>query len=93
MQYVWNPQKRLTNIKKHGIDFVDAIGVLEDENALTKSIIEGSEYRFLTLGVGIKPSVLLVVHAEENEDAIAIISARRADKNERRQYYEGLIDE
>lgn len=55
MHYVWNPQKRLTNIKKHGIDFVDAIGVLEDENALKKSIIEGGEYRFLTLGVGVKP--------------------------------------
>ena len=93
MQYVWGQQKRLTNIKKHCIDFVDAIGVLEDENALTKTTTENGEYRFLTLGVGVKPGVLLVVHAEEHENAIAIISARRADKNERRQYYEGLIDE
>ena len=93
MQYVWDPQKRLANLKKHKIDFVDAIGVLEDEFALTKSIIEGGEYRFITLGLGTKPGVLLVVHAEEDEEAIAIISARRADKNERRQYYEGLIDE
>jgi uncharacterized DUF497 family protein len=93
MRYVWDPQKRLSNLKKHDVDFVDAIGVLEDEFALTKSTIEGGEYRFKTLGIGSKPGVLLVVHSEEGEDAIAIISARRADKNERRQYYEGLIDE
>lgn len=66
MQYVWDQQKRLTNIKKHGIDFVDAIGVLEDENALTKKTTEEGEYRFITLGVGVKCGVLLVVHAEEN---------------------------
>jgi len=84
MHYVWDPQKRLTNLKKHKADFVDAIGVLEDEFALTKSIIDGDKYRFVTLGIGTKPGVLLVVHAEEDEDAKAIISARRADRNERR---------
>ena len=40
-----------------------------------------------------KPGVLLVVNAEEDENAIAIISARPADRSERRQYYEGLFDE
>ncbi|MFK8078124.1 MAG: BrnT family toxin [Granulosicoccus sp.] len=93
MNYVWDPQKRATNLQKHGIDFVDAVAVMEDERGLTKSTVEEGEYRFLTLGVGSKPGVLLVVHAEESSDEIAIISARRADRKERQQYYEGILDE
>ena len=93
MRYVWDTEKRKTNLRKHGVDFVDATGVLEDPYALTKVHIEGGEYRFKTLGVGAKSGVLLVVHAEEDDDSIALISARSADKNERRQYYEGLVDE
>jgi len=53
MRYIWDPQKRIVNLRKHGIDFVDAIAVLEDEMALTKATIEEEEYRFHTLGVGI----------------------------------------
>ena len=90
---MWDPEKRRTNLRKHGVDFVDAVGALEDEHALTKTAIEGGEYRFKTLGMGAKPKVLLVVHAEEDEGSIAIISARAADGRERRQYYEELIDE
>lgn len=93
MRYVWNPKKREANLLKHGIDFVDAIAVLEDERGLTKATVEEGEYRFITLGVGTKPGVLLVVHAEDSPDAIAIISARTADRKERKQYYEGLLDE
>jgi len=93
MRYVWNPKKRVTNLQKHGIDFVDAIAVLEDERGLTKPTIEEGEYRFLTLGIGTKAGVLLVVHAEESSDEIAIISARKADRKERQQYYEGILDE
>jgi uncharacterized DUF497 family protein len=93
MRYVWDPHKRITNLRKHGIDFVDAIAVLEDERGLTKTTIEEGEYRFITLGVGIKPGVLLVVHAEEGPDEIAIVSARRADRQERQQYFEGEFDE
>jgi len=45
MRYVWDPEKRLSNLKKHGVDFVDAIAVLEDELALTVSQIENGEIR------------------------------------------------
>lgn len=93
MNYVWDPAKRLSNLKKHGIDFVDAIAVLEDELALTASHIERGETRFKTVGMGIKAGVLLVIHTEEDEDTIAIVSARPADRSERRQYFEGTIYE
>ena len=53
------------------------------------SQIENGEMRFITIGVGMKAGVLLVVHAEESDNVIAIISARPAEKSERRQYFEG----
>ena len=93
MQYVWDPAKRLSNLKKHGVDFVDAIAVLEDELALTISQIENGEIRFKTVGVGIKPGVLLVIHTEDSEDTIAIVSARPANRSERHQYFEGTLYE
>ncbi|GAH59404.1 unnamed protein product [marine sediment metagenome] len=35
MDYQWVPKKADLNNKKHGIDFADAVGVFEDEWALT----------------------------------------------------------
>ena len=31
----WDPVKARSNLRKHGIDFADAVSALEDENALT----------------------------------------------------------
>ena len=35
MNYEWDPDKAKSNQKKHGIRFADAVGVFEDENAIT----------------------------------------------------------
>jgi len=63
---------------------------LEDENALTIEDSGHDEQRFKTLGLGPNLNVLFVVHAERSEDIIRIISARKADRSETKQYYEGL---
>ena len=31
----WSPQKAAENLRKHSVDFTDAVIALEDENALT----------------------------------------------------------
>ena len=91
MRYLWDPTKQRKNLKKHGIEFADAAVALEDENALTVLDKDSQgEYRFETLCVGSVPDVLLVVHTEEHEGLITIISARMAEPPERHQYYEGL---
>ena len=90
MGYVWDKVKREINLKKHGIDLADAAFVLEDERALSETFIENGELRWRTIGIGAKPGVLLVIHAEEDEDDIAIISARPAKKTHIRQYYQGF---
>jgi len=35
MNYEWDPNKAKSNFKKHGVKFADAVGVFEDENAIT----------------------------------------------------------
>ncbi len=91
MRYLWNPTKQRKNLKKHGIEFADAAVALEDENALTVTDKDSQcEYRFQTLCVSSEPEVLLVVHTEEHEGLITIISARLAEPSERHQYFEGL---
>ena len=93
MEYEWDPGKAAQNFRKHGVDFADAVVALEDENALTIEDTTHSEVRFKTLGMGPTLNVLLVVHCERREDLIRIISARKADKRETRQYFKGLNDE
>ena len=91
MRYLWDPVKQRKNLKKHRIEFADAAVALEDENALTVLDKDSQgEYRYQTLCVGSLPDVLLVVHTEEHERLITIISARLADPVERQQYFEGL---
>ena len=91
MNVVWDPAKALANHKKHGVDFADAAVALEDENALTIHDPDHGEYRFKTLAISPAAMVLLIVHAEQDESTIRIISARRATKPEQRQYYEGGV--
>ena len=89
MEYEWDPQKRLSNIEKHDIDFVDAILVLEDKLALTIEIDEltHQEKRLVTVGSDPEGRILTVVYTYRKEN-IRIISARRASRSERRQYEE-----
>ena len=92
MEYEWDPRKAAENLQKHGVDFADAVIALEDENALTIEDLDpgNDEQRFKTLGMGPSVNVLFVVHCERQEDRIRIISARKADRRETRQYFKGL---
>jgi len=86
VRYEWDPQKALANLEKHGIDFADAVTVLGDPLALTLCDEEGSEERFITVGVDATGRVLVVVYTWRDESWIRIISAREATRRERRQY-------
>jgi uncharacterized DUF497 family protein len=90
MKFGWDSGKAEHNLRKHGVDFADAAIALEDENALTIEDFGHNEQRFKTLGMGSKLSILFVVHVEHSEDTIRIISARKADRSETKQYYQGI---
>ena len=89
MQVVWDPRKAASNFRKHGVDLADAVIALEDERALTILDSERSEVRFKTLASDPTGQILMIIHAEQSEDTIRIISARKALKREQEAYFQG----
>ena len=91
--FEWNSRKASENKRKHGVSFDEAKSAFLDENARLIPDPENSddEDRFVLLGLSIQLRVLLVCHCYRADDnVIRIISARKADKSERRQYAEYL---
>ncbi len=85
--FEWDPVKAATNVRKHGVQFSEALGVFSDDHAITIKDDESDpdERRFVTLGMGIKGRVLVVVFCYRGEH-LRIISARTAGRLEREQY-------
>ena len=89
VSYEWDLRKAASNLRKHKIDFADAVTVFEDESALTIDDDDPSEERFVTIGMDALGRVLVVVYTWRGE-VIRLVSARRATPSERREYEEGL---
>lgn len=88
VRYEWDPAKARLNARKHGIDFADAVSVLEDDMALTvRDASIQREERWITAGLDGFGRVLVVVYTWRS-DRIRLISARPATAHERRQYEE-----
>ena len=91
MSYQWDAAKAQSNLRKHGIDFADAVGVFEDEWAFTCKEEEiAEEFRFATLGMDFLGRIVVVVSTYRDDD-IRLISARPATPRERKQYEQGRI--
>jgi uncharacterized protein len=89
--FKWDPRKGATNFKKHGIDFHEAATVLSDTLSTTfpdEDHSDPADKRFITVGMSKRQRVLVIVHTDE-QDAVRIISARRATRHERKFYEEG----
>ncbi len=84
-EYEWDPAKAAANRAKHGVDFADAIGVFEDEQALTIEDVSTTEERFKTLGTDFMGRLLVVIYAYRG-DRIRLISARKATGPQRDAY-------
>lgn len=87
MSYEWDPNKEKSNYKKHRVKFADAVGVFEDENAITIQDEHKGEDRFITIGRDFLSRILVVVYAFR-DIVIRIISARKASARERKMYEE-----
>jgi hypothetical protein len=85
MTYAWDPAKARANLRKHGIDFADAATVFSDDYALTIPDDNPAEERFVTIGMDALGRILVVVFTWRDRK-IRIISARKAESHERRQY-------
>ena len=85
MNFEWDINKAKSNLKKHGVDFADAVTVFDDFNALTIEDPDHSEERFVTLGMDSYGRILVVAYTWRG-DIPRLISARKATKQERKQY-------
>ena len=85
MEFEWDEKKALLNLKKHGVDFVDAVTVLYDDQAITIYEDINGEQRYSTLGMDASARILVVVYILRRKK-IRIISARKATRRETRQY-------
>jgi uncharacterized DUF497 family protein len=89
LRFEWDPAKAEANLGKHGVSFEEAASVFLDERAVEFYDDEHSEWedRFLLLGLSGNLRLLLVCHCRRvGESVIRLISARKATRNEARQY-------
>ena len=86
MRFQYDPDKAAANLRKYGVLFADAEGVLEDPLAVTVEDPDaGGERRFITVGLGSAGELWVVVYAER-DDEYRLISTRRATRKERKDY-------
>ena len=91
MHFEWDEAKRRLNLKRHGIDFVDAVEVFRVETVtVVDDRYEYGQTRFLTLGL-VNGTVIAVSHTE-TDDVIRIISARKAQGDEEIRYFKEIRD-
>ncbi|TXM96893.1 BrnT family toxin [Methylobacterium sp. WL103] len=94
MRFEWDADKTASNLRRHGVRFETAARVFTDPFAITSADrIEDRELRWRIVGMADTIRVLVVVHtireateAGEEIEVVRIISARKADRSERRSY-------
>jgi uncharacterized DUF497 family protein len=88
VRYEWDDGKAAKNLRKHGVDFTDAIAALEDVNRLEKidARFQYGEERTQVIGMA-RGGVLFVIATPTHEDICRIISARKATRHEQDRYY------
>jgi uncharacterized DUF497 family protein len=94
ISFVWDQTKAESNLKKHKMSFKEAQTVFSDPNA--RMIFDpehsGDEDRFILLGISSGLRLLVVCHCYTEDDRVVrIISARKANKNEQKQYGSFLL--
>ncbi|MHB8880069.1 MAG: BrnT family toxin [Thermodesulfovibrionales bacterium] len=85
MKYEWDEGKRLTNLQKHGVDFIDSISFEWDSAVIAEdSRQEYGEQRYAAFGF-IESRLCCLVYTMRNDSA-RIISLRKANAKERKHY-------
>lgn len=93
MRFDWNPTKNRSNVRDHGMDFVDACLVFDgptwerwDDRA------DYGEERWIAIGLvqGVEVTVVYTDRRAKRGVVRWIISARRATRDEREAYYRGI---
>jgi|TARA_B110000305_G_C18925537_1_gene397127 uncharacterized DUF497 family protein len=87
IRFEWDERKNSANRRKHGVSFEEAQTVFYDDRAILTDDPDEDEERFVLLGLSASLKTLVVCHCyREADEVIRIISARKAQKEERRDY-------
>ncbi len=89
MSFEFDKEKRLSNIRKHGIDFADVWRFIENDiYTIVDDRFDYGEIRFLSLGLLF--GEVIAVSYSETDEITRIISARKAEKHEQETYFEEI---
>jgi uncharacterized DUF497 family protein len=88
--FEWHASKARTNLQEHGVSFDEAMSAFRDPLSVTIPDPDHSydEERLILLGLSRLGRLLVIVHVD-SDDSIRIVSARLANRHERRQYEQG----
>ena len=93
MNFEWDEAKNQSNIRKHLISFEEAQTIFDGEVlTIVDDRFHYREERYLSLGELVLAGgsiIIAVVHTERGEQT-RLISARKANRRERRRYYEHI---
>ncbi len=90
MDFDWDPKKNESNEKKHGINFNEAQEVFNDPNLVKVKSKNTTTLEERLIAIGKMFSNLFSVVYTMRDSVTRLISARRANKEERKAYFDNL---
>jgi uncharacterized DUF497 family protein len=90
MHVLWDPEKRQTNLDKHGLDFIDAMMVLDSKYRLEVKSVRNLEHRTQAFAYVFDVLAVLTVVYVSRQNSMRIISFRPASEIERSTYHDWL---
>ena len=92
MLFEWNKGKNAANIRNHRIDFADVPPIFSSPMFIELDDRQDyGEDRWAGIGI-LRNIVVVVIFTEPRQDTIRIISARKANKYERKRYEQALAN-
>lgn len=86
----WDEAKPMSNLDKHGLDFMDSVMVLDSPYCLDVDSVRGIELRMQSFAYVFEVLTVLTVVYVEREEALRTVSFRTASDGERRVDHEWL---
>jgi uncharacterized DUF497 family protein len=86
MNFEWDTQKAVSNKRKHGISFDDAADALRDPDIVEDLDVNDDYDEDRMIAYAKLDGQILVIIYTLRDDIFRIISARRAEKHERKHY-------
>lgn len=90
MTFEWDETKNRANVRKHGFDFTEAEEMFRGALLVRPDTREDyGERRWIGIGM-FQGRVAFAAFAERPNDTIRIVSLRKADHEERKEYEEAI---